>query len=83
MAMGRSEIDFNIHEGVFSTIRVLFRFSILYSKKKLTLPSLNKKEMTDNHTVVSPLSSVSFIDNLPSDKHVLHDIRFRFKVDNI
>jgi hypothetical protein len=29
------------------------------------------------------VSSVSFIDNLPSDKHALHDIRFRFKVYNI
>jgi hypothetical protein len=26
---------------------------------------------------------VSFIDNLPSDKHALQDIRYRFKVDNI
>jgi hypothetical protein len=33
--------------------------------------------------MVSPLSSVSFIDTLPADKHALHDIRFRFKVDNI
>jgi hypothetical protein len=42
--------------------------------------------MTDNHTVVpnlSSVSSVSFIDSLPADKHALHDIRFRFKVDNI
>ena len=42
--------------------------------------------MTDNRTVVSPLSSVSsvsFIDSLPVDKHALHDIRLRFKVDNI
>ena len=42
--------------------------------------------MTDNHTVVptvSSVSSVSFIDSLPVDKHALHDIRFRFKVDNI
>jgi len=42
--------------------------------------------MTDNHTVVSSLSSVSsvsFIDTLPADKHALHDIRFRFKVDNV
>jgi hypothetical protein len=29
------------------------------------------------------VSSVSFIDNLPANKHALHDIRFRFKVDNI
>jgi hypothetical protein len=45
-----------------------------------------KPRMTDHHTMVSPLSSVSsvsFIDTLPADKHALHDIRFRFKVDNI
>ena len=45
-----------------------------------------KREMTDNHTVVpnlSSVSSVSFIDNLPPGKKALHDIRFRFKVDNI
>jgi hypothetical protein len=45
-----------------------------------------KPAVTDNHTVVpslSSVSSVSFIDTLPSDKHTLHDIRFRFKVDNI
>src|SRR5215831_14056603 len=45
-----------------------------------------KPGMTDNRTVVpnlSSVSSVSFIDNLPSDKLALHDIRFRFKVDNI
>jgi hypothetical protein len=45
-----------------------------------------KHGMTDNHAVVSlvsSLSSLSFIDNLPVDKHALHDIRFRFKVDNI
>ena len=32
---------------------------------------------------VSSLSSVSFIDSLPADKHALQDIRFQFKVDNI
>ncbi|MFZ0326760.1 MAG: hypothetical protein WBQ25_01380 [Nitrososphaeraceae archaeon] len=32
---------------------------------------------------VSSLSSVSFIDTLPPDKHALHDIRYRFKIDNI
>jgi|SRR5215831_4708764 len=45
-----------------------------------------KQGMTDNRTVVpnlSSVSSVSFIDTLPADKHALHDIRFRFKVDNI
>ena len=45
-----------------------------------------RREMTDNRTVVSSLSSVSsvsFIDNLPPDKYALHDIRFRFKVDNL
>jgi hypothetical protein len=42
--------------------------------------------MTDNRTLVSSvssLSSLSFIDSLPAHKHALHDIRFRFKVDNI
>ena len=42
--------------------------------------------MTDNRTAVSSvssLSSVSFIDSLPADKHALHDVRYRFKVDNI
>jgi hypothetical protein len=34
-------------------------------------------------TPLSLLSSVSFIDSIPADKHSLHDIRFRFKVDNI
>jgi hypothetical protein len=32
---------------------------------------------------LSSVSSVSFIDNLHADKHALHDIRFRFRVDNI
>jgi hypothetical protein len=36
-----------------------------------------------NTLLVSSLSSVSFIDNLPPDKYALRDIRFRFKVDNI
>ena len=30
-----------------------------------------------------PCHRLSFIDSLPTDKHALHDIRFRFKVDNI
>ena len=33
--------------------------------------------------MVTPLSSVSFIDSLPADKHALHDMRFRFRVENI
>ena len=32
---------------------------------------------------LSSVSSVSFIDSLPADKHALHDIRFKFKVENI
>ena len=31
----------------------------------------------------SSMSSASFIQSLPTDKHALHDIRFRFKVDSI
>jgi hypothetical protein len=29
------------------------------------------------------MSEVSFIDTLPADKQALHDIRFRFRIDNI
>ena len=32
---------------------------------------------------LSSLSSVSFINSLPADKHALHDIRYRFKVNDI
>jgi hypothetical protein len=42
-----------------------------------------KPGMTDNHTVVPSLSSVSFIDNLPSQRHSVHDIRLRFKAEEI
>jgi len=57
-----------------------------YSLKGLHFAKPKRGVMTDNHTVVSSLSSlssVSFIDSLPSDKHALHDIRYRFKVDSI
>jgi hypothetical protein len=33
--------------------------------------------------VVSSVSSVSFIDNLPSERHSVHDIRLRFKTGGI
>ena len=43
--------------------------------------------MTSDHTVVPSLSSVSsssnFIDNLPSERHSIHDIRLRFTVEGI
>jgi hypothetical protein len=45
-----------------------------------------KLAVTDDHTMVpnlSSVSSVSFIDTLPAGKQALHDIRFRFKIDNI
>lgn len=49
--------------------------------------SFSKHKMVAcHHPMVSPVSSVSslsFIDSLSADKHALHDIRFRFKVDNI
>jgi hypothetical protein len=54
-----------------------------------SLPGHNftkRKIMTGDHAVVtsmSSMSSVSFIDNLPTDKHALHDIRYKFNVDNI
>ena len=43
----------------------------------------NKSYLHQESVLVSSVSSVSFIDSLPADKHALHDIRFRFKVDNI
>ncbi len=39
--------------------------------------------MTDNRTVVPQLSSVSFIDTLPSERHSVHDIRLRFNTVGI
>ena len=36
-----------------------------------------------NSLSLTLLSSLSFIDSLPADKQALHDIRFRFRVDNI
>ena len=35
------------------------------------------------YEVVSHLSSVSFIDNLPSETHSVHDISLRFKTKDI
>jgi hypothetical protein len=42
-----------------------------------------KHEMTDNRMMVPQLSSVSFIDNLSSERHSVHDIRLRFKTEGI
>jgi hypothetical protein len=57
----------------------------IYSLKGINF-TRPKREMTANRTVVSSVSSLSsvlFIQSLPADKHALHDIRFRFRVDNI
>jgi hypothetical protein len=45
-----------------------------------------RKPMTSNHVGVPSMSSmspVSFMNNVSTDKHALHDIRYKFKVDNI
>jgi hypothetical protein len=45
-----------------------------------------RKMMTGDHAVVtsmSSMSSVSFIDNLPFNKHELHNIRLKFVVEGI
>ena len=42
-----------------------------------------KREMTDDHTVVPTVSSVSFIDNLQSERRSVHDIRLRFNAEGI
>jgi hypothetical protein len=54
-----------------------------------SLPGHNftkRKIMTGDHAVVtsmSSMSSVSFIDNLPFNKHALHNIRLKFVVEGI
>ena len=53
-----------------------------YSLKGINFTK-SKPGMTDNHTVVSQVSSMSFIDNLPSERHSVHDIRLRFKTEGI
>ena len=42
-----------------------------------------RQRMTDYRMVVPSLSSVSFIDNLPSERHSVHDIRLKFKTEGI
>jgi hypothetical protein len=54
-----------------------------YSLKGVNFAKPKRGVMTDNHTVVPSLSSVSFIDNLPSQRHSVHDIRLRFKAEGI
>jgi hypothetical protein len=54
-----------------------------YSLKGVNFAKPRRERMTDNHTVVPSLSSVSFIDNLPSQRHSVHDIRLRFKAESI
>src|SRR5215467_12154857 len=44
---------------------------------------MSMRAQMSNVPNLSSVSSVSFIDTLPADKHALHDIRFRFRVDNI
>jgi hypothetical protein len=53
-----------------------------YSLKGFNFANPGRK-VTDNHTVVPQLSSVSFIDNLPSERHSVHDIHLRFKTEGI
>ena len=54
-----------------------------YSLKGIDFTKSKRERMTDNHTVVSQVSSMSFIDNLPSERHSVHDIRLKFKTEGI
>jgi len=54
--------------------------------RALYLTFWNKSYLHQELVMVSPLSSVSsvsFIESLPTSKQALHDIRFRFRINNI
>jgi hypothetical protein len=79
----RNKISTFIKNGLVQL--VFYSGPAFYSLKGVSFTK-PKPGMTDNRTVVSSVSSVSlvsFIDSLPVDRHALHDLRYRFKVDNI
>ena len=54
-----------------------------YSLKGINFTKPKQARMTDNHTVVpslSSLSSVSFIDTLPANKHAIRGILFQINI---
>ena len=73
--------NFNIIKGGLVQLEY-YSVQAFYSLKGVHFAK-PKRVMTDNHTVVPSLSSVSFIDNLPSERHSVHDIRLRFKTEGI
>lgn len=77
----RNKISKLVKEGI---VQFEYRSDIVfYSLKGVHFAKPKRGVMTDNHTVVSQLSSVSFIDNLPSQRHSIHDIRLRFNAKGI
>jgi hypothetical protein len=51
---------------------------------RASLVGLRMRSLSSSYiVVVSSMSSVSFIYTLSANKHALHDIRFRFIIDNI
>jgi len=54
-----------------------------YSLKGVHFAKPKRGVVTDNHTVVPSVSSVSFIDNISSQRHSVHDIRLRFNTEGI
>jgi hypothetical protein len=75
----RNKISTFIKDGL---VQLYYSVQAFYSLKGYHFAK-PKPGMTDDHTVVPPVSSVSFIDNLPSERHSVHDIRLRFSAEGI
>jgi hypothetical protein len=77
----RNKISKLVREGF---VQFEYRSDIaFYSLKGVHFAKPKRGVVTDNHTVVPSVSSVSFIDNLPSQRHSVHDIRLRFNIEGI
>jgi hypothetical protein len=82
----RNKISKLVKEGC---VQFEYRSDIAFYSLKGVHFAKPKLEMTDNHAVVpslslpSSLSSYNFIENLPPDKYAVHDIRLKFRLENI
>ena len=73
---GKIEIEYRSNQSFYTLKGMKFKRSRYDSPER----------MTSHHTVVSSVSSVSssnFIDNLPFERHSVHDIRLRFKAEGV
>ena len=82
----RNKISTFIKEGLVQL--EYYSVQAFYSLKGIHFAK-PKRVMTDDHTVVpslslpSSVSSHNFIENLPPDKYAVHDIRLKFRLENI